>query len=245
MNSTASQSSSSGCVGEFALRAEIFEALDDAAAEDQLPQPIDEDAGRQRVLAAGDPAGQIEPCRRLVFEPCAIEQEIAGTAGRDDFAGVVEPVAARQACAWSAAAPTSRPACERIVASSFARSFSIAATFLRAAGQFGRLLAELSVEQFLLLGRSLGGLVFECGEQSAPAPWAAFRRAAASHFSRASFSSGVLTAYSALAAARISSISFELRGLLRRGQLRLVLPADRFFAARRRRTRRSCKNPSA
>ena len=66
MNSTASQSSNSGCDGRAALRAEIFDCLDDASAEKLFPDPVDGHAGRQRILPARQPSGQREPVGRLV-----------------------------------------------------------------------------------------------------------------------------------------------------------------------------------
>ena len=58
MNSTASQSSSSGCVGGFAHLPEVLERGDDAAAEMLLPETIDDDARGQRILRRADPSGQ-------------------------------------------------------------------------------------------------------------------------------------------------------------------------------------------
>ena len=55
MNSVASQSSSSGCVGVGALSAEVVLGLDQAAAEVLLPDAVDGDAGRQRISRIDQP----------------------------------------------------------------------------------------------------------------------------------------------------------------------------------------------
>ncbi len=60
MKSTASQSSSSGCVGYCALRAEVGGGGDDAGAEEDLPESVHFDAGGERVAAHGDPFGEAE-----------------------------------------------------------------------------------------------------------------------------------------------------------------------------------------
>ena len=96
-NSTASASSNSGCVGRFALAAEIVQRAGDAAAEAQIPEPIDHHAGRQpadALLGVGQPVGQVEP-RGAAAAGSSLPRN-AGIAGLDDLAAVVEPVAARQ-----------------------------------------------------------------------------------------------------------------------------------------------------
>ena len=60
MNSTASQSSSSGCVGGSPLMPKSSDGADEAAAEQLGPPAVDRDAGRQRVVAVDQPAGQVE-----------------------------------------------------------------------------------------------------------------------------------------------------------------------------------------
>ena len=54
-NSTASQSSSSGCVGAFALAAEIVRCSDDPLAKVTLPDAIHHHAGQQRLVRRGQP----------------------------------------------------------------------------------------------------------------------------------------------------------------------------------------------
>ena len=65
-NSTASQSSNSGCVGRLAHDAEIAGRGDDADAEMVLPETIDDDAGRQRVVLPRQPSASAER-RPVVF----------------------------------------------------------------------------------------------------------------------------------------------------------------------------------
>ena len=47
--------------GRVARRAEVVDAPHQARAEEVLPDPVDEDAGRERVLLAREPTGQLEP----------------------------------------------------------------------------------------------------------------------------------------------------------------------------------------
>ena len=54
-NSTASQSSSSGCVGGIALASEIVRRADDSLAEMSLPDAIDHHAGQQRIVRRCQP----------------------------------------------------------------------------------------------------------------------------------------------------------------------------------------------
>ena len=58
MNSTASQSSSSGWDGGVALVAEILDGADDAAAEEGRPLAVDLNARGQRILRRNEPAGE-------------------------------------------------------------------------------------------------------------------------------------------------------------------------------------------
>ena len=58
MNSSASQSSSSGCVGLSPCKPKLLDERHDAAAEVVLPDAIDHDAGSQRIVWGGDPVGQ-------------------------------------------------------------------------------------------------------------------------------------------------------------------------------------------
>ena len=54
-----------GMRGPLAQQAEIAGRADDAAAEMVLPDAVDDHAGRQRVVAAGDGPGQFEPSAPL------------------------------------------------------------------------------------------------------------------------------------------------------------------------------------
>ncbi len=72
MNSTASQSRSSGFVRELALRAEVIHGLNDSGAEVGLPEAIHGDSRGERICAIREPARQIEAIARRV-------------AGRQDF----------------------------------------------------------------------------------------------------------------------------------------------------------------
>ncbi len=76
------------------LRAEIAERADDSLAVHDLPEAVDEDAGRQRVVARNDPMGQVEPRRPAALH---VQRPQKGRhARRHDVAGVVLPVAAVQ-----------------------------------------------------------------------------------------------------------------------------------------------------
>ena len=55
-----------GMARRRALRAEVLVGLDEPPAEVRLPEPVDRDPGRQRVLRVDQPAGQVEPVGRLV-----------------------------------------------------------------------------------------------------------------------------------------------------------------------------------
>ncbi len=65
MKRRASQSSSSGCDGRSPSDAEIVRAADDAPAEMPAPQAVHENAGGERVFAAGHPARQFETAALL------------------------------------------------------------------------------------------------------------------------------------------------------------------------------------
>ena len=86
----------------FALAADVDERLRQADAEVPLPQPIDDDAGRERIVAADEPAGQIE-----TIGPPAVDverrQEVRASPAATIFARVVHPVAARRGCESRAA----------------------------------------------------------------------------------------------------------------------------------------------
>ena len=64
MNSTASQSSNSGCVGGLAHLAEVVQRGDDAPAEVVAPDAIDDHARGQRILRGAEPFGQRAPASR-------------------------------------------------------------------------------------------------------------------------------------------------------------------------------------
>ncbi len=83
MNSTASQSSSSGIDGPFALRAEIIDGFDDAKAEVGLPEAIDGDAGGEWVAAIDKPFGEAET---VGWEVGVDLRKDGRDAGRDHFA---------------------------------------------------------------------------------------------------------------------------------------------------------------
>ena len=52
-----------GVARRLALRAEVVARLHQADAEELLPEPVDRDAGRQRVLGRHEPVRQVEPRR--------------------------------------------------------------------------------------------------------------------------------------------------------------------------------------
>ena len=84
--------------GRRPLRAEVVHVADEALAEGDLPQPIDEHAGRQWVLGRGEPVGQVqsrEPVLVRLASHVGLREEARHVRG-DDFAAVVLPVAARQ-----------------------------------------------------------------------------------------------------------------------------------------------------
>ena len=64
-NSTASQSSSSGCEGGFSLRSEILRSLHNPGAEQLLPKPVNRHAGRQRIGRIDQPLRQAQPIARV------------------------------------------------------------------------------------------------------------------------------------------------------------------------------------
>ena len=64
-NRAASQSSKRGVRRPLAALAEIVGRADQALAEMVLPDPVDHDAGRQRVVGARQPVGQFEPAASL------------------------------------------------------------------------------------------------------------------------------------------------------------------------------------
>ena len=85
--SRASQSSSSGWLGEVALRAEILLGLHQPDAEELRPEPVDGDPGRERVLRVDEPRRQAEPVAR---GPLGERVERGRDAGLDPLAGVEE-----------------------------------------------------------------------------------------------------------------------------------------------------------
>ena len=84
--STASQSSKFGMGRPRSLVAEVAGGLDDAAAEDHLPEAVHGDAGGERMVRAGDPAGEIEAGRRSRCAPAAAARRAPGA---DFLAGLV------------------------------------------------------------------------------------------------------------------------------------------------------------
>src|SRR4051812_18336929 len=50
----------------FALRTEVFAGFDQAASEVLLPNPVDRNARRERIVLADQPLGEAEPVRRRV-----------------------------------------------------------------------------------------------------------------------------------------------------------------------------------
>ena len=65
-NSTASQSSNSGCDGSSPVTPKSPLRADEAGAEHLLPEAVDRDAGRQRILRPQQPLGEAEPVARQV-----------------------------------------------------------------------------------------------------------------------------------------------------------------------------------
>ena len=66
-----------------ALGAEVVLGLDQAAAEVRLPDPVDRDAGRQRVPRIDQPAGQVQPVRASLRRGFGAAAGRPGTPGRD------------------------------------------------------------------------------------------------------------------------------------------------------------------
>ena len=64
--------------GRFALRAEIFAGLDDADAEQHLPEAIDRDPRGQRVLRVNEPAGERQPIQSGVLRQRRQDRRHAG-----------------------------------------------------------------------------------------------------------------------------------------------------------------------
>ena len=70
----------------FGPHAEVLTRRDDADAEELLPEPIDEDARRERVVGACDPLRQSEA---VVGVACRHRAERGGQARRHGFAGMI------------------------------------------------------------------------------------------------------------------------------------------------------------
>ena len=85
MNSAASQSSNSRCVGRNALGAQVVERRGQSPAKRQSPEAIHEDAGHQRIVSRDHPLGQVEPRRARRVARVELFQK-AGNAGRDNLA---------------------------------------------------------------------------------------------------------------------------------------------------------------
>ena len=94
MNSVASQSSSSGCDGRVALRAEIFGGLDDAGSEIQLPVAIHGHARGERMRGIDEPFGEVEAGGALAVVDGERRQD-GGSTGLD-LVGLIAIVAAAQ-----------------------------------------------------------------------------------------------------------------------------------------------------
>ena len=105
MNSMASQSSNSGCVGGDALRAEVVLRLDEAAAEILLPDAIHDDARGERILRLDEPAREIEAVR---VSAGLERRQHGGRAGRDALAGRVKSPLMKTCARAASAAPASR-----------------------------------------------------------------------------------------------------------------------------------------
>ena len=93
MNRAASQSSSSGWVGSRPWLPKSSGVAHEAAAEVHAPDAIDDDAGRERVLAIGEPAGEAEAIARLVRGE---RRQAARRLARDDVARRVVGAARQQ-----------------------------------------------------------------------------------------------------------------------------------------------------
>ena len=76
------------------LGSEVVERLHQPLAEGQLPEPVDHDAGRERIVAGDQPPRQVEACRPAVRDTEWWER--GGDAGGHDRPRFIEPVAARQ-----------------------------------------------------------------------------------------------------------------------------------------------------
>src|SRR5437016_11535788 len=63
----ARQAETPGGVGRVALAPKIFAGLNDGAAEDFLPEAVDGDAGRQRVVLIHEPVSESQAVRHLVL----------------------------------------------------------------------------------------------------------------------------------------------------------------------------------
>ena len=171
MKSVASQSSSSGCVGGVALRAEIFERLHDAAAEGQLPQAIDEDAGGERIVGDWRSSGP----GRGGSGASAVDSERHGARSRNDRnAGIagctISPLNRRASCrgaecASSAARPTSRRASRGSWHRAAARSFSSSATCSRAVASSGACLRNSASSSSSCLAVRLAGFDLQGGQR--------------------------------------------------------------------------------
>jgi hypothetical protein len=104
MNSFASQSRSSGCVGLKPMWPKSLGRGDEAGAEDVMPDAVHHDAGGQRVARIGEPFGEGEAALLLgrigrEVEAAEFVFEDRERIGRDDFARV-HVIAAMQAMGW-------------------------------------------------------------------------------------------------------------------------------------------------
>ncbi len=142
MKSRASQSSSSGWRGRRALAAEVLGRGDEAAAEEVGPQPVDEDAGRERMVGGGEPAGQAEAIARGV---CGERREHLGERVAADAVRVASSGRRRPRAGGyrSAAARAVRPSrCTSCIASSAATNCWRATRSAAAASRAGASYAE-------------------------------------------------------------------------------------------------------
>jgi hypothetical protein len=69
-----------GVRGFAAEAAEVVGGGDDAAAEDVVPEAVDDDAGGERIVMAGDAVGEFEAAAMLSLVRCWVDgiEEVAG-----------------------------------------------------------------------------------------------------------------------------------------------------------------------
>ena len=81
----------------FTLRAQIVDLAGDAPAVEQIPEPVDDHAGRERVVARCDPVGKIKPGGAVVN---GLNRNELTHRSRNDRSHhcttVIQPIAARK-----------------------------------------------------------------------------------------------------------------------------------------------------